>query len=266
MKNKMMKVAGLLLASTTMLIANGAVASESIQDKPCEAEVMEDGQLGRYIINFTIAIFTAGKVEEAFNIESKCKSMAAGPGYTYPMEITSVTGSTNSHSFANDISDNSKITTFTSQDGTLEIKVTERDDTKKEEKISESEKWTIYSTSLNVVNLIEDPTFKTKQRGIDTTTYLISKEKKGFTIGGYELLTTREELANTNPEDWKVSEDTQVNGIFNPDGDKEVWVNEKDSFVGLRDIRVNTVQTDIIYQSKPNEDGTKITVTRTKLL
>ena len=80
------------------------------------------------------------------------------------------------------------------------------------------------------------------------------------------MLSTREELANTNPEDWKISEDTQVNGIFNPDGDKEVWVNEKDGFVALRDIRVNTVQTDIIYQSKLREDGTKITVTRTKHL
>lgn len=135
MKNKMMKTAGLLLASTTMLMANGVVASESIQDKPCEAEVLEDGQTIKFMINFGVAIITAGKIDEAFNFETKCKSKAVVSGYTYPINITSVTGSNNSHSFANDISDNSEVTTFTSQDGTLEIKVTERDKVKEPKKI-----------------------------------------------------------------------------------------------------------------------------------
>lgn len=149
MKNKMIKTAGLVLASTTMLMANGVVANESIQDKPCEVKVMEDGQAGKFVVNFGIAIFTAGKIENAFDYDYKClkeENKIEGPGYSYPMKFNGTviaTSNSKPHPLAKVFGDNNnEVTTFTSQDGTLEIKVMERDSVKnKEDSISSFEKF-----------------------------------------------------------------------------------------------------------------------------
>ncbi|WP_133155017.1 hypothetical protein [Billgrantia endophytica] len=167
MKNKMMKTVGIALVSTSMLVANGVVAHENTEsvtnnEESSKVYILATLNKGMGVLsrglssnssskdenyNFTLppvpglitlssitvsatkyiaSYFTSEDNNEISSIEGTLFNSTED--FKINASSVSVTTISNTKNYEDLFTDkDSKVTTFTSQDGTLEIKVTERD-------------------------------------------------------------------------------------------------------------------------------------------